>query len=94
MKKVYNDNYKFDVTVFNANNTNFTVSDNVFYYREYTGGGAHVKINKSNSKYSPVGTMKKGFTIENNEMILCKDESELPDINSLIADKGILIQFS
>ena len=94
MKNVYGENYKYDVTVFNANNENFTVSDNVFYYREYTGGAAHVKINKANSKYSPVGTVKKGFIMDNNEMILCKDESELPDINALISDKGIFIRRS
>jgi hypothetical protein len=94
MKNVWNENYKYDVTVFNNNNTGFTVSDSVFYFREYTNGGAHIRINRPNSKYNPVGAVRKGFTVENNEMILCKDETELPDINALITEMGILSDLS
>lgn len=94
MINVWNENYKYDVTVFNNNNTGFTVSDSVFYFREYTNGGAHIRINRPNSKYNPVGAVRKGFTVENNKMILCKDETELPDINALITEMGILSDLS
>lgn len=84
MKNVYNDNYKFDVLVFNKENENFTVSDNAFYYRITTEGKANVRINRASSGDRPVGTVKKGFIIENNKMFSYKTETDMPDIETLI----------
>ncbi len=80
MTNVYNGNYKYDVLVFNRENTDFTVSDNTFCYRETTNGKASVRINKN----GPVGAVKKGFTIENNKTYSYKTRSDMPDIETLI----------
>ncbi len=80
MKNVYNGNYRYDVLVFNRENENFTVSDNVFYYREATAGKAKVKINRS----GPVGAVKTGLTIEKNKLYSYKTESDMPDLGTVI----------
>lgn len=86
MTNVYNENYRYDVLVFNSENENFTVSGNTFYYREYTKGGAEVKINRSGSKQSPVGAVRRGVTVENNTLYKYEKSEDMPQLSDLLLD--------
>jgi hypothetical protein len=42
MHSVHNENYRYDITVFNTDNSDFTVRNNHFYFKDKTAGGAEV----------------------------------------------------
>lgn len=84
MSNVMNENYRYDITVFNPNNESFVVMDNTFYFREKTAGGATVDINaKIGNKYSPYGPQREGFQGGRNTMICSND---LPALNDVITE--------
>ena len=70
MTDVHNENYRFDITVFNTDNSDFSVRNNHFYFREKTAGGAEVFINYQNRKtQNPIGPERAGFTAEDNALV-------------------------
>ena len=84
MNSVHNENYRYDITVFNPNNSDFAVCNNHFYFREKTSGGAEVSINTiSRKNLSPVGPERGGFTVEDNTLI--RDDN-LPPLEEIIAE--------
>ncbi len=81
MTAVHNENYRFDVTVFNPNNENFILRNNTFYFREKTAGGAEVFINYQNRKtLKPFGPEKEGFTEEGSVLVQNNDLPPLADV--------------
>lgn len=87
MRSVFNENYRYDVTVFNPNNTSFLIMNNVFYFREKTAGGAEVDVNaKWNGKYSPFGPEREGIGAKNNEMICL---NRLPTLEKVLEERGM-----
>lgn len=87
MNSVHNENYRYDITVFNTDNSDFTVRGNHFYFREKTAGGAEVFINYQNRKtQNPIGPERAGFTAEDN--ILVQDNS-LPPLEEIITELGM-----
>ena len=87
MNAVHNGNYRFDITVFNTDNTSFTVKDNHFYFKEKTAGGAEELINYLNRKIlNPVGPERAGFTIQDNT--LTRDNS-LPSLEEVVTALGM-----
>lgn len=84
MTSVCNDNYRYDVTVFNTDNQDFTVRGNHFYFRERTAGGAEVFINYLNRKsLTPVGPERAGFTVEDNTLVR---DNELPPLDNVLSE--------
>ena len=82
MNSVCNENYRFDITVFNTDNRDFTVRNNHFYFREKTAGGAEVFINYQNRKtLNPIGPERAGFTAEDNTLV---QENNLPPLEEII----------
>ncbi|MBQ8408123.1 MAG: hypothetical protein IJY39_04595 [Clostridia bacterium] len=87
MTNVMNENYRYDITVFNPNNEHFVVMESTFYFREKTAGGATVDINaKIGSKYSAYGPQREGFQGGRNTMICSND---LPAYEDVIAELGM-----
>ena len=87
MTNVFNENYRYDITVFNPNNESFTVMDNTFYFREKTAGNATVNINdKISGKYRPVGPQTEGFSMGRNKMIC---SSDMPTLDEVIEELGM-----
>ena len=82
MNSVHNENYRFDITVFNTDNSGFSVRNNHFYFREKTAGGAEVFINQQNRKtLNPIGPERAGFTAEDNTLVR---ENSLPPLDEVI----------
>ena len=82
MNSVHNENYRFDITVFNTDNSDFTVRNNHFYFREKTAGGTEVFINQQNRKtLNPIGPERAGFTAEDNTLVR---ENSLPPLDEII----------
>ena len=82
MNSVHNENYRYDITVFNTDNSGFTVRNNHFYFREKTSGGAEVFINYQNRKtLNPIGPERAGFAAENNTLV---QENNLPPLEDII----------
>ena len=84
MNSVHNENYRFDITVFNTDNSDFSVRNNHFYFREKTAGGAEVFINYQNRKtQNPIGPERAGFTAENNTLV---QNNSLPPLEEVISE--------
>ena len=84
MNSVHNENYRFDITVFNTDNSDFSVQSNHFYFREKTAGGAEEFINFINRKtFNPIGPERAGFTAEDNTLVR---ENDLPPLREVIAE--------
>lgn len=84
MNSVQNENYRFDITVFNTDNSGFTVRNNHFYFREKTAGGAEVFINQQNRKtLNPIGPERTGFTAEDNTLV---QNNSLPPLDEVISE--------
>ena len=86
MTSVFNDHYRYDVTVFNPNNERFLVMDNTFYFRQKTAGGAKVEINQGDGKHRPYGPETEGVQGGRNTMI-CSDD--LPQLADVIKELGM-----
>lgn len=87
MTDVHNENYRFDITVFNTDNSDFTVRNNHFYFREKTTGGAEVFINQQNRKtLNPIGPERAGFTAEDNALV---QSNSLPPLEEIITELGM-----
>lgn len=81
MTSVHNDNYRFDVTVFNPNNEAFALRNNTFYFREKTAGKAEVFINFMHRKLlRPFGPEGNGFTEEGSVLVRSNDLPPFPDV--------------
>ena len=84
MNSVHNENYRFDITVFNTDNSDFTVRGNHFYFREKTAGGAEVLINYLNRKtLNPIGPERAGFVAEDNTLV---QDNSLPPLEELLSE--------
>ena len=82
MNSVHNENYRYDITVFNTDNKDFTVRNNHFYFREKTSGATEVFINYQNRKtLNPIGPERAGFTAEDNILV---QENNLPPLKEII----------
>ena len=87
MTDVHNENYRFDITVFNTDNSDFSVRNNHFYFREKTAGGAEVFINYQNRKtQNPIGPERAGFTAEDNALV---QSNSLPPLEEIITELGM-----
>lgn len=87
MTSVLNSNYRYDITVFNPNNEDFTVTDNAFYFREKTAGGAEEYINLGNRReFLPHGPERGGFTVSGSTMVR---NDTLPPLAEAIAAHGL-----
>lgn len=85
MKNVYNENYNFDILVFNRENEGISVSGCSFYYAEKTSGGASVRINRRGGKDSPAGQITRGVTLTDNEMHKYENRADFPAIDTITA---------
>jgi hypothetical protein len=84
MNSVHNENYRYDITVFNTDNSDFTVRGNHFYFREKTVGGAEVFINYQNRKtLNPIGPERAGFVAEDNTLV---QDNSLPPLEELLSE--------
>lgn len=84
MNSVHNENYRYDITVFNTDNNDFTVRGNHFYFKEKTAGGAEVLINYLNRKtLSPIGPERAGFVAEDNTLV---QDNSLPPLEEVISE--------
>jgi hypothetical protein len=84
MNSVHNENYRYDITVFNTDNSDFTVRGNHFYFREKTAGGAEVLINYLNRKtLNPIGPERAGFVAEDNTLV---QDNSLPPLEELLSE--------
>jgi hypothetical protein len=82
MNSVHNENYRYDITVFNTDNSDFTVRSNHFYFKEKTAGGAEVLINYQNRKtLNPIGPERAGFVAEDNTLV---QNNSLPPLDEVI----------
>lgn len=82
MRSVLNENYCYDITVFNADNENFVIEGNYFYFRETTEGGATVTINPLlYDVNNPYGPCFDGIVSSRNKMT-CRNS--LPPLEDLI----------
>lgn len=87
MNSVCNENYRFDITVFNTDNSDFTVRGNHFYFPEKTAGGAEVLINYLNRKtLTPVGPERAGFAAKDNTLV---QDNSLPPLEEIITELGM-----
>lgn len=87
MTSVHNENYRYDITVFNTDNTDFTLRNNSFYFRVRTAGGAKVPINQLTSKtYSPYGPERAGFTETDSRLVR---NSDMPPLADVVAELGM-----
>lgn len=84
MNSVHNENYRYDITVFNTDNSDFTVRGNHFYFPEKTSGGAEVLINYLNRKtLNPIGPERAGFVAEDNTLV---QDNSLPPLEELLSE--------
>ncbi|MBO4869977.1 MAG: hypothetical protein J5585_09740 [Clostridia bacterium] len=88
MKNVYNENYCFDILVFNRENERITVSGCDFYCTEKTHGAAQVRINRRGSKQSPVGQIVRGVTVEDCTVRVYENREKLPSLEEITGDRG------
>ena len=87
MNSVHNENYRYDITVFNTDNSDFTVRNNHFYFREKTAGGAEVLINYLNRKtLTPIGPERAGFATKDNTLV---QDNSLPPLEEIISELGM-----
>lgn len=94
MRGVYNDNYRYDFTVFNTDNKNIVLSGYHFVFREYTSGGAKVLIDSSSSthfKFLPAGKVKAGISVTD---ATYERGEQLPTLENAAAAKGLSASLS